>query len=701
MPSIIDNNNHTSCHYPCSILKGVGPKLAKTLAKKGIQTVQELLFHLPLRYQDRTRITSLRDIRLGDHAVIEGIVKSCRINHGRRASLICELEDSGGTVLLRFFHFTMNQKAQLTPGSLLRCYGEIRRGRFGYEMVHPEYTRIQAGQALKVEETLTPIYPTTDGLSQLQLKKLTSQALQLSRQGTLLQEYLPQEILVMVNLPSLAAAVHYVHRPPPEAEQKILQKGRHPMQQRLAFEELLAHNIALQRLRQLTQRYVATPLFAQGALSQQFLTNLPFTLTNAQKKVVKEIYSDIEKTLPMLRLVQGDVGSGKTLVAALAMLRSAEMNLQSVLMAPTEILAEQHCANFKRWFEPLGIEVAWLSGKLKAKAKREALSAIASGKALVIIGTHALFQHQVDFASLSLVVIDEQHRFGVHQRLALREKGQQSGVMPHQLIMTATPIPRSLAMTAYADLDYSVIDEMPPGRMPITTIVLGNKRRAEVIERLLTVCQQGQQVYWVCTLIEESEVMQCQAAEVTAQDLQQQLPMLKVGLVHGRMGQEEKEAVMQGFTLGEINLLVATTVIEVGVDVPNATLMIIENPERLGLAQLHQLRGRVGRGDSASFCVLLYQEPLGEYARQRLTVMRETNNGFDIAQRDLEQRGPGEVLGTRQTGDMRFRIANIIRDQQLLPQVKKTAMIMIKKYPEQCRSLEKRWLAERIDYSQV
>jgi ATP-dependent DNA helicase RecG len=502
-------------------------------------------------------------------------------------------------------------------------------------------------------------------------------------------------------LPALVDAIRYTHRPPPDAAQELLEKGIHPAQQRLAFEELLAHQMSLIRLRLQTQQHNAPALLKNGIFTEKFLQQLSFTLTMAQQRVITEIANDLAQTKPMMRLVQGDVGSGKTVVAALAALQVIENNFQAAVMAPTELLAEQHFNNFQRWLDPLGLNVAWLAGKLQGKAKEKVLQEIASGKIHLLIGTHALFQEGVEFSNLALIVVDEQHRFGVHQRLALREKGMKNGFCPHQLIMTATPIPRTLAMTAYADLDSSVIDELPPGRMPVTTVIVTNQRRSEVIQRLRQNCLSGKQAYWVCTLIEESESLQCQAAEATAAQLIQALPELQIGLVHGRMKTGDKEQIMQAFKHKKIDLLVATTVIEVGVDVPNAGLMIIENPERLGLAQLHQLRGRVGRGNMQSHCVLLYQSPLSIQAKQRLSIMRDAHDGFEIAQKDLELRGPGEVLGTKQTGLMQFKIANLLRDKNLLPEVQKTAKLLLKQYPDKAELLMQRWLKNSEQYGNV
>jgi ATP-dependent DNA helicase RecG len=513
-----------------------------------------------------------------------------------------------------------------------------------------------------------------------------------------LREWLPQELLSKMQLTELGAAVRFLHRPPPDADQDLLLAGKHPAQKRLAFEELLAHQLGLRKLRSQLRKTKAPLLQGSGQLVQALLQQLPFQLTSAQQRVTQEISNDINQPHPMMRLIQGDVGSGKTVVAALAALQAVEAGYQVAIMAPTELLAEQHLLNLQAWLQPMRIEVAWLTSRHKGKPRQEILSSLADGKAQVIVGTHALFQDDVSYQRLGLVIIDEQHRFGVHQRMALRDKGAGGQLVPHQLIMTATPIPRTLAMTAYADLDLSIIDELPPGRKPVTTVVLPNSRRSEVVQRVESACQEGRQAYWVCTLIEESEALQCQAAEDSAAELEQALPELRVGLVHGRLKAADKESIMAKFKQGKLDLLVATTVIEVGVDVPNASLMVIENPERLGLAQLHQLRGRIGRGSAESHCVLMYHSPISENARERLAIMRETNDGFVIAQKDLELRGPGEVLGTRQTGEMQFRIADVMRDQPLLPQVQQAAELILQNYPESVEPLMQRWIADRERY---
>ncbi|MCJ7975214.1 ATP-dependent DNA helicase RecG [Aeromonas veronii] len=681
---------------PLDSLKGVGSKMLEKLERLGLATVQDLLFHLPLRYEDRTQVWPIGDLPPGLHGAVEGEIQDTQLVMGRRRMMVCRISDGTGTLTLRFFNFTAAQKNSLAAGRLIRCFGEVRPGKYGLEMAHPEYKLLGEEQAGQTEEALTPVYPTTEGLRQLTLRNLTDQALaQLDLYGV--EELLPAGLYP--HQIELAAALKLLHRPPPSVALPLLESGQHPAQQRLVLEELLAHNLSVLKVRAQAQTQLARALKPAPELIEQLLGALPFKPTGAQSRVVAEISKDLQQSHPMMRLVQGDVGSGKTLVAALAALQAIGNGCQVGLMAPTELLAEQHAINFAKWLEPLGIGVGWLAGKQKGKAREESLATIADGSVKMVVGTHAIFQEQVVFQRLALVIIDEQHRFGVHQRLALREKGEREGVHPHQLIMTATPIPRTLAMTAYADLDTSVIDELPPGRTPITTVALPDSRRGDVIERVKLACTEGKQAYWVCTLIEESEVLECQAAEDTAAELQNLLPGLHIGLVHGRMRPVEKQQVMEEFKAGILQLLVATTVIEVGVDVPNASLMIIENPERLGLAQLHQLRGRVGRGAVASHCVLLYHAPLSKTAQSRLGVLRETNDGFLIAQRDLELRGPGELLGTRQTGLADLKIADLVRDQPLIPQVQKMARFLMDRHPSHVEPLIRRWLGLRDHYS--
>ncbi|BAN68198.1 ATP-dependent DNA helicase RecG [endosymbiont of unidentified scaly snail isolate Monju] len=680
-------------------LRGVGPRRAQQLARLGIDTVQDLLFHLPLRYQDRTRVVPVGSLRAGDQAVIEVTVDHAEVRFGRRRSLLVRVSDGSGALMLRFFHFTAAQKQAFARGVRLRCFGEARNGPAMLELVHPEYTLLRDDAPAPVEEALTPIYPTTEGLHQLSWRDLTGQALALLHEGRALQELLPEAVLREHRLPSLPEAVALLHRPPPDVSTQLLSENGHPAQQRLAFEELLAHQLSLRMLRRRARAHAAPRVIVAGELERRLLDTLPFEPTGAQRRVAEEIAGDLASGRPMLRLVQGDVGSGKTLVAALAAARALEDGWQVALMAPTELLAEQHRQNLAQWFAPLGIEVGWLTGRHKGRRRAAVLEHLAAGELALVVGSHALFQEDVRFARLGLAIVDEQHRFGVHQRLALRNKGD--GLVPHQLIMTATPIPRTLAMTAYADLDLSVIDELPPGRQPVKTVVISDERRSEVVARVGENCRQGRQAYWACTLIEESEALQCQAAEDTARELAEALPDLRVGLVHGRLKDADKEGVMQAFKAGELDLLVATTVIEVGVDVPNASLMIIENAERLGLAQLHQLRGRVGRGAAESHCVLMYHPPLGQLARERLGMLRESSDGFAIARKDLALRGPGEVLGTRQTGEVQFRIADLVRDEALIPQVQALADRLLREHPELAAPLIRRWLGEKVHYAAV
>ncbi|EOI3545571.1 ATP-dependent DNA helicase RecG [Cronobacter dublinensis] len=681
---------------PLSSLTGVGASQSAKLAKIGLHTVQDLLLHFPLRYEDRTHLYPINDLLPGVYATVEGEVLNCNITFGGRRMMTCQISDGTGILTMRFFNFNAAMKNSLSAGRRVLAYGEAKRGKYGAEMIHPEY-RIQGDLSTpEMQETLTPVYPTTEGIRQATLRKLTDQALELL-DTCAIAELLPPEL--SQGLMSLPEALRTLHRPPPDMKLEDVESGQHPAQRRLILEELLAHNLSMLALRAGAQRYHAQALTAKDSLKNQLLASLPFKPTGAQARVVAEVEHDMALDIPMMRLVQGDVGSGKTLVAALAALRAIANGKQVAMMAPTELLAEQHANNFRNWFAPLGIEVGWLAGKQKGKARQAQQEAIASGQVSMVVGTHAIFQEQVQFNGLALVIIDEQHRFGVHQRLALWEKGQQQGFHPHQLIMTATPIPRTLAMTAYADLDTSVIDELPPGRTPVTTVAIADTRRSEIIERVRSACQEGRQAYWVCTLIEESELLEAQAAEATWEELKTTLPDLNVGLVHGRMKPAEKQAVMQAFKQGEMHLLVATTVIEVGVDVPNASLMIIENPERLGLAQLHQLRGRVGRGAVASHCVLLYKSPLSKTAQLRLQVLRDSNDGFVIAQKDLEIRGPGELLGTRQTGNAEFRVADLLRDQAVIPQVQRIARHIHEHYPEHAQALIERWMPETQKYS--
>ena len=688
---------------PVTALPGVGQALAKTLDRLGLRTLQDLWFHLPLRYEDRTRLTPIRDLLPGAPAQVEGRIEAVERGFRYRPQLRVAIgDDSRATLLLRFFHFNAAQANQLVVGTRLRCYGEPRLGAQGLEMVHPQYRHVADDAPIAIEERLTPVYPVTEGLSSARLAGVVARALQRLPQDAEL-ELLPPDLRKVYKLSSLRAALEYAHRPPAQANLAQLALGAHPAQRRLAFEELLAQHLSLKRLRARVRQHAAPVLRGGGELRRRFLAGLPFAPTRAQRRVAAEVARDLAKPAPMLRLVQGDVGSGKTVVAALAALAAVEAGFQAALMAPTELLAEQHFRNFQRWMKPLGVEVVWLAGKLKGKARSAALAHIAGSEearpAQIVIGTHALMQEGVAFRDLALAIIDEQHRFGVHQRLALREKGRAGDGVPHQLVLTATPIPRTLAMTAYADLDVSIIDELPPGRTPVTTVAIANARRHNVIERIRVACADGRQAYWVCTIIEESDLLQAQAAEAVHAELTSALPGLAIGLVHGRLKPAQKQAVMDAFASGKISLLVATTVIEVGVDVPNASLMIVENAERLGLAQLHQLRGRVGRGSVESSCVLLYQTPLSAMARQRLDVLRATNDGFRIAEKDLELRGPGEVLGTRQTGQMALRIADLARDADLLPDAQRLGTTLLDRDPALADKLIERWIGQAARYA--
>ncbi len=678
-------------------VRGVGPQLAARLARLGVRTQSDLLFVLPNRYEDRTRVLPIGALLAGTRAVVEGEVLLAEVVFRRRRQLMVRLSDGTGSLTLRFFHFSNAQRAGLARGTRLRCHGEVRRGPLGLEIVHPEYRGIGAsGETLP--QTLTPIYPATEGVTQGRLRGLVQRAFAATA-ATALVDYLPRELRTQMHLPELRAALEFLHQPPVGTELATLATGAHPAQRRLALEELLAHQLSLMALRRATKADNARALKGGGELQRRFLAQLPFRFTAAQARVLGEINRDLALSQPMTRLVQGDVGCGKTAVAAAAAALALGSRMQVALMAPTELLAEQHSRTLTKWFTPLEIPVALVTGSMTARARRTALTAIASGQLPLVVGTHALFQESMEFHSLALAIIDEQHRFGVEQRLLLRQKGR--GQMPHQLIMTATPIPRTLAMTAYADLDISIIDELPPGRTPVRTVVVPEERRAEIVARIDETCRNGGQAYWVCALIEESEELRCQAAEESAALLTEALPHLRVGLVHGRLAPARKAAVMHAFTKGEIQLLVATTVIEVGVDVPNASVMVIDNAERMGLAQLHQLRGRVGRGAQSSSCVLLYRAPLSELARARLKVLRETNDGFEIARRDLELRGPGELLGTRQTGLAQLRVADLIRDADLLPLVRAAAERLQREQPQACTGLIARWVGAGEQYGQV
>ena len=689
---------------PLSALPGVGPQSVAKLAARGLEKLRDLWLWLPRSYEDRTRLTPIAGLRAGEPAQVEGRILATSTGFRFRPMLKVAIgDDSGATLTLRFFHFRGQQANAFRTGARLRAYGSARPGQAGWEMVLPSY-RVLGDAETALVEVLAPVYPEVEGIGPQTLRRLVERALGALPDETVL-ELMPAEVLRELGLPTLRNAVLTLHRPPVDVDLSLLQAGRHPAQRRLALEEMLAHHLSLRRQRISLQSHQASPLPAQGERVASLLAALPFALTDAQARVFDEVQRDLARGLPMLRLVQGDVGSGKTVVAALAALRAIDAGRQAALMAPTELLAEQHANNLRGWLEPLGVRIAWLAGKVTGKAREAVLDEVATGRAQLVIGTHALMQEGVAFSDLALAIIDEQHRFGVHQRLALRDKGGGKGRMPHQLVMTATPIPRTLAMAAYADLDVSVIDELPPGRTPVQTVAISAERRPELIERIRNAIAEGRQAYWVCTLIEEQDEasdgprIEAQAAQTTFDALRDALPGLRIGLVHGRMKPKDKQAAMLGFKTGEIDLLVATTVIEVGVDVPNASLMIIENAERLGLAQLHQLRGRVGRGSAQSSCVLLYQSPLGNIARQRLDTLRQTNDGFVIAEKDLELRGPGELLGTRQTGLAEFRIADLARDADLLPRVQALADALLADAPATADRIVERWVGGAARYA--
>ena len=685
-------------------LKGVGPKIAEKLEKLGLIGQRDLLFHLPLRYEDRTFISPLGSLQPGRRSQIEAEVLQSSVHFRRqgrsRRVLVAKLADNTGIITARFFYFSAKQQQLFEKGNWLRCYGEARIAQGELEMVHPEAELINPDKPVDLPTTLTPIYPTTEGLHQLSLKRILRQVIdKLESDG--LAETVPQDWLDQNHFPGFTSAMLDLHNPQSRKDSELIASNQHPAQHRFVVEELAAHRLALlERRRQLRSRKNPS-ISTDGDLQQQFLKKLPFDLTGAQQRSLAALMGDFSTGKPMMRLVQGDVGSGKTVVAALACLPVIGCGYQAALMAPTEILAEQHYQNFCSWLEPMGIMVVALVGADKGKKREQKLALIASGEAQVVVGTHALFQASVEFGRLGFIIFDEQHRFGVDQRLALQKKTR-NDEMPHQLIMTATPIPRTMAMSIYADLDYSQIDELPPGRKPITTSMVSEQQRGSLIARVAETCREGGQAYWVCTLVEESEVLQCEAAEKTHETLTLQLPQLSVGLVHGRMKPREKEAVIADFKRGAIHILVATTVIEVGVDVPNANIMILENPERLGLAQIHQLRGRVGRGARESFCILLVKNQLSEQVRTRLDIIRGTQDGFEIAQKDLELRGAGEVLGTRQTGEMSFRIADLMRDQRWFPQAELLAKLMQQpEYRTERDQLLRNWIGERQGYTDV
>ncbi|MFT5573736.1 MAG: ATP-dependent DNA helicase RecG [Cryomorphaceae bacterium] len=682
-------------------LAGVGPQMAIKLARVHVNTVQDVLFHLPHRYEDRTTVTDLGSLLPNLSTVVIGQIDLAQVVFGRRRSLLVRISDGTGNLTIRMFYFNRSQEKSFKRGLWVRCFGEVRRGAKGYEMIHPEY-RVSAEQPEGgLDTSLTPVYPTTEGVSQALWRKISDQALKLAlpEVSELIDtDCLPAQLQGAYESASLQQAISALHRPTAGVGQLVMQQATSTAHQRLILEELIAHHFSLRKSRAEREHERAPPLNVDTQLQSKFLQLLGFELTKAQQRVCVETAADLAVSSPSMRLIQGDVGSGKTVVAAAAMLCAVSSGVQAVLMAPTELLAEQHFRTLTDWFSPLGIEVGWLASKTPAAQKRATLAALASGQLLVAVGTHALIQDAVDYNDLGLVVIDEQHRFGVEQRLALRRKTPE-GREPHQLVMTATPIPRTLAMTFYADLDVSSIDELPPGRIPVETVVIpADPRRPEIVERVRVACEAGRQVYWVCPLIDQSEVLEAQAATDTEQELTAALRGVRIGLVHGRLKTKEKEQVMQRFRCGEIDLLVATTVIEVGVDVPNASLMIIENAERMGLAQLHQLRGRVGRGSEQSFCILLYQTPLSQHAKRRLQILRETNDGFVIAEKDLEIRGAGELLGTRQTGSISFKVADLIRDHHLLPLIEECATRLAAKSPHNIDPLIDRWIGNKENY---
>ncbi len=703
---------------PIGRLGGIGPALLEKFERIGIRHLQDLWLHLPLRYEDRTRLTPFDALQVGDSAQVLGVVDAVERGYRHRPQLRVTLVDSArASLTLRFFHFNRAQAEQFVSGARVLCHGEVRHGQLGLEIVHPQYRIVRDDAPIVLEDRLTAVYPSTEGLGQKRIAGLIERALQ-RLPDTEHLELIPAELCRDIGLASLRESLMVLHRPPATVDPAALLSGTHPAQQRLAFEELLAHHLGLRQIREQVRRHRAMPMQGRGELCRRLEAVLPFALTAAQRRVAGEVAADLAQATPMLRLVQGDVGSGKTVVAALAAARTIEAGAQVALAAPTELLAEQHLATFRAWFTPLGIEPVWLAGKVTGRARDKALAAIAGGAPLVI-GTHALMQASVAFAHLGLAIVDEQHRFGVHQRLSLSAKARTAAhaeaphvpaggtrthdgmndCVPHQLVLSATPIPRTLAMAAYADLDVSIVDELPPGRSPVRTVAISSVRRDEVVERVRDACLQGRQAYWVCTLIEESEQLAAQAAQVTWRQLAAALPELRVGLVHGRLKAREKQAAMQAFKHAELDVLVATTVIEVGVDVPNASLMVVENAERLGLAQLHQLRGRVGRGAQASHCVLLYQSPLSAMARARLEVLRETNDGFRIAEKDLQLRGPGELLGTRQTGMVEFRIADLVRDAALLPLVQRIGDCLREQHAEAAQRIVARWVGGAVRYA--
>ena len=684
-------------------LSGVGPRVCEKLARLGITRIDHLLLHLPRTYEDRTQLVSLDALRPGTRCMVEGIVQDARVEfYGGRRLRVKLADDSPGMLELCFMRFSTFQQEQLVPGARVRCFGEVKLWRRTFRMFHPEYELVTPDSPPGAAASLTPVYPATEGLAQISLRKLIRRALEWAEAHPAQLEHPAWEDLFKnQSLPGFTEALRHLHEPDVGLSVESLLSESDPARQRLIVEELTAYHLSFIRLRSRAEHRLADPFSGGDELIRQFLERLPFPLTRAQERVIEEIRQDLARNHPMMRLLQGDVGSGKTIVALVAALCVTASDAQVAVMAPTELLAEQHYRSFWEWLFPLNIPVAFLSSSQTRKRREEEKARIRSHEARIVIGTHALIQEDVSFDRLGLLIIDEQHRFGVHQRLALRRKGEDEKTHPHQLIMTATPIPRSLAMTFYADLDASILDEMPPGRKPVKTAVMAEDRRDELMQRIREACGEGRQAYWVCTLVEESEVLQCEAAESTWNRLRRALPELEVGLIHGRMKAPDKDRVMQRFKNGEVQLLVATTVIEVGVDVPNASLMVIENAERLGLAQLHQLRGRVGRSSEQSSCVLLYKSPLSENARTRIQIMRETNDGFEIARRDLRLRGPGQLLGVRQAGEMVFRVADLSRDEQQLQRVQRIAQDFIRKDPDAVEPIIERWLGDSRNLGSV
>ncbi|HEY1075820.1 MAG TPA: ATP-dependent DNA helicase RecG [Fontimonas sp.] len=675
-------------------LKGAGPAVAQRLRALDLRLVRDLLFHLPLRYEDRRQHTPLAQLKTDQDALVCARIAAADVRFGGRRTLRVVLDDGGRPLLLRFFHFNDAQRQSLSIGRWLQAYGTVRITAAGAEMVHPQYRVADDPAELQPDQHLAAIYPLTTGITQVRLRSLIAQALQIATSDAGLAAPLPG-----LEGPQTLDALRLIHQPASDRDASALLLHQHPAQRRLVREELLAHQLGMRLLRSRLRSRPAAALSGGAAAVETLRSVLPFKPTGAQQRVLQEVMGDLAVQRPMLRLVQGDVGSGKTVIAAAALLAAYRAGLQAVMVAPTELLAEQHLRTLLAWLAPLGIEPLFLANRVKKAERDRVLAVLSSPQPAIAVGTHALLQEQVLYGGLALAVVDEQHRFGVQQRLALREKGGTR--VPHQLIMSATPIPRTLAQSIYADLDVSVIDELPPGRTPVTTVVVSNERRDEVLARIAEACAQGRQVYWVCTLIEESEELDAEAAEATAARLRNDLPALQVGLVHGRLKADEKDTQMRAFKQGQTQLLVATTVIEVGVDVPNASIMVIENAERLGLSQLHQLRGRVGRGSQSSQCVLLYQAPLGDMARSRLETLRSTTDGFAIAQRDLELRGPGELLGRRQTGDIGMKLADPVRDAALVPPLQQLADQWLAEYPQRARALISRWVGDPERYAQV